>query len=158
MKGNKRKGEVFFMFRKKAIILLAIFVICFTINPTFALANQGNVKTVESDLIQPMWNYIFSYRNAFDISKSGRADVTVILNSFTADSIRVEASIQQFKDGRWVTIKTWSNTVKDNITCGLAKSWYVMSGYYYRMVSTGMVYKNGKIVEQTSYTSPIRLY
>ncbi len=146
------------MFTKKIIMLLVISVICFTINPTFILASQGNQQTMESNLIQPMWTYIDSYRNTFVISDFGRADVTVVLHSFTADSIRVEASIQQLKNGDWITIKTWSNTVHDKITCGLGKSWYVAKGYLYRMVSTGIVYKNGKIVEQTTYVSPLRYY
>ena len=146
------------MFRKKTIMLLVIFVICFIINPTFILASQGIQQTMESDLVQPMWNYIATYRNTFVISEYGRADVEVVLTSFTADSMRVEASIQQLKDGRWTTIKTWSNTTHGNIVCGLGKSWYLMSGYYYRMVSTGTVYKNGRVVEQTSFISPIRLY
>ena len=146
------------MFRKKTILLLIIFIICLTINPTSILASQENQQTTEQDLIQPMWNYIITYTNSFDISKFGRADVGVVLTSYTADSMRVEASIQQFKDGRWTTIKTWSNTTYGEVVCGLGKSWYVMSGYYYRMVSTGTVYKNGRIVEQTSYISPTRLY
>lgn len=146
------------MIRKKSIILLIILAICFIVNPTFIVASQGNQQTMESDLIQPMWTYITTYRNTFVISEYGRADVAVVLNSFTADSITVEASLQQFKDGKWITLKTWSNTVHNNITCGLGKSWYVASGYYYRMVSTGKVYKNGKMVEQTSYISPLRYY
>ncbi|MDA8226589.1 MAG: hypothetical protein M0T74_02590 [Desulfitobacterium hafniense] len=72
-------------------------------------------------------------------------------------AIGINASIQQYVNGRWTTIKSWTSTSYNN-SGYLDQTWYVTSGYYYRMVSTGAVYQNDKLVEQTSYTSPSYWY
>jgi len=77
--------------------------------------------------------------------------------AFDVDEIKVEANLQQFKNGSWVTIKSWTLTsVKDY--CILMKSWYVPKGYGYRLVSTGTVYIGGKQVESAQYKSRVIYY
>lgn len=143
------------MFRKKGIILLVILVIGLTINPAFALASGELV--VETDSVQPMWSHVSSFANLFDISAGGKATVNSLLYAYNVDSIRVQANLQQFKGDKWTTIKTWSNTSTDSY-CGLQGTWYLVSGYTYRVITTGAVYNGNQLLELVSYTSPLRKY
>ena len=82
----------------------------------------------------------------------GKATVEVILEAHDTDELKIQVNLQQYKNGGWTTIKSWSNTSKD-IYCAMGEAWYVVSGYSYRLVSTGTAYKNGVKVEQATYTS-----
>jgi len=146
------------MFKKSFVVFLSILLMCvFFSSTTAVVAGQGAEASSEDHVVTPMWNYINSYRNTFYISGGGRATVEVILDSFEADEIRLEAKLQQYKNGSWTTIKTWTST-SDWLTCSIGEYWYVASGYSYRLVSTGKVYKNGVMVEQTTYTSDSEYY
>jgi len=143
--------------KKITAIFLSILLMCIFISPGSALANQEYVVTPEDHDIKPMWDYILTFSNAFDITDQGKAIADCTITSFDADELSVEINLEQFKDGVWRTIKTWSNR-EPAPHCGVGGSWYVMSGYYYRIYSIGKAYKNGVVVEQTSYVSPSKKY
>lgn len=128
-------------------------MLCFTVLPSFA----ESLDNAKDTIIQPRWTEISQFNNSFNITSSGRADIKSSMSAFNVDLIRVEANLQQFKNGSWVTIKTWTGTSQD-VICSVVGSWYVQRGYSYRMVSTGTVYINGQQVEQANYTSNIRYY
>jgi hypothetical protein len=134
-------------------ITLIISMLCFTVLPSFA----ESLDNAKDTIIQPRWTEISQFNNSFNITSSGRADIKSSMSAFNVDLIRVEANLQQFKNGSWVTIKTWTGTSQD-VICSVVGSWYVQRGYSYRMVSTGTVYINGQQVEQANYTSNIRYY
>ena len=134
-------------------ITLIISMLCFTVLPSFA----ESLDNAKDTIIQPRWTEISQFNNSFNITSSGRADIKSSMSAFNVDLIRVEANLQQFKNGSWVTIKTWTGTSQD-VICSVVGSLYVHRGYSYRMVSTGTVYINGQQVEQANYTSNIRYY
>jgi len=145
------------MLKKSLSILISVLIII-----TFYFSSFANVKNRDGgylgeNMIQPFWQEITEFRNNFNISSTGKATVTVILYAYDVDSIEVEANLQQYKNGSWVTIKSWSNSSNDYY-CGIGESWYVMSGYNYRLYSIGTVYENEVPVEQTTYTSDPHWY
>lgn len=149
------------MYKKRSIMLLAILVVGLIINPSFIMAKEEplvlETDSEEPITVQPMWNYIGDFANSFNISNIGRARVESSLISFKADQIKIQSNLQQFKNGRWTTIKSWSSSSKI-ASCILGGTWYVLHGYYYRAVTTGMVYKGSKMVEQNTYTSNLWWY
>lgn len=108
-------------------------------------------------VIRPNFTYIWIFQTGFDISSTGKASVNVYLTAQNVDSVKVEASLQQYKNGAWTTIKSWSNT-ETGTNAGLAGTYYVAKGYSYRVVSCGSVFKSGNLVEITSYTSNSKTY
>lgn len=108
-------------------------------------------------VIRPNFTYIWIFQTGFDISSTGKASVNVYLTAQNVDSVKVEASLQQYKNGTWTTIKSWSNT-ETGTNAGLAGTYYVTKGYSYRVVSCGSVFKSGNLVEITSYTSNSKTY
>ena len=145
------------MSKKIMALFLSILLVCIFISPNPAVANQEHEVALEEHDIGPMWNYINIFANYFTINDWGKAIVDCSISSFNADELSVEVHLEQFKDGKWTSIKTWSN--RGPIPeCGLGGNWYVMSGYYYRIYSIGKAYKNGVVVEQTSYVSDSKKY
>lgn len=135
------------MYKKKIILILSLVILCIAPLQVYAASNSS-----ESHVISPMWVSITDYSNSFNISASGLAQFETILYArSTINKVVINASIQQYKNGSWQTLKSWSNTSNSN-SGYLSQQLYVTSGYYYRLVSTATVYRNNVFVEQTSYT------
>ncbi len=103
------------------------------------------------------WTEISQFNNGLTISSNGKADIESCLYSFSVDELKVEVELQQYKDGVWINIKEWLQTSTD-ISCMVFESWYVQKGFYYRLVSTGTVYKEDIQVEQTVYIGQDKWY
>ncbi|EHL07731.1 hypothetical protein HMPREF0322_01625 [Desulfitobacterium hafniense DP7] len=138
-------------------VLLAFFLVGSL--PIAVSASEGSswAQASNGGIIQPYWTYLQKYFNDFYIEPNGKALVEVIASARNSDEIRIEADLQQYAGGNWTSVKKWLKT-SVGASCGLSETWYVLSGYSYRMVSSVKVYKNGVMVEQGSYVSPTRLY
>lgn len=141
--------------RKKTVVLcISLLILCLAPMQIFGLDAEQKINFD----IGPLWVSITDFQNTFDISASGAALVNSKLYARSnINKVVINASIQQYINGSWKTIKSWTSTSSSN-SGYLNQTWYVMSGYYYRMVSTGAVYQNGVLVEQTFYTSPSYWY
>ncbi|MCT4597148.1 MAG: hypothetical protein N4A50_04635 [Vallitalea sp.] len=100
---------------------------------------------------------INTFENTFYISSNGQASVSSYITARNVDSVKVVAILQQYNNGNWKTIKSWSETTK-RTRGGAGGKWYVLSGNKYRIVSYGYTYVNGREVESTSYTSNYKVY
>jgi len=141
--------------RKKTVVLvLLLLMLCLA--PVQMLAVEKNQE--ENLEIRPLWVNIVRFSNSFDISSSGFAQVdTSLLARSNINRVVINASIQRYTNGSWLEIKSWTSTSNGYIG-DLTENWYVVSGYYYRLVSNGAVYQNGVFMEQTSYTGPAYWY
>lgn len=143
--------------KKRGVIAILLAALLVGLVSAPVLANERNPlsQNASGRIIQPYWTNLISYYNYFDIEPNGKALVDVIADARNCDEIRIEAHLQQYRNGIWTTIKSWSK-ISPGTSCNLGEKWYVSSGYSYRMVSSVKVYNNGMMVEQMSYTSPIR--
>jgi len=135
--------------RKRAVVLaLSLLILCLAPMQVFAL---GTNQVTNSE-IGPLWVSITEFTNSFEISGSGLAQFdTSLYARSNINKVVINASIQQYVNGNWQTINSWTSTSYSN-SGYLNQMWYVMSGYNYRLVSTGAVYQNNVLVEQTSFT------
>ena len=125
-------------------IIIVCLVFCTMAVPVFAESTR-----VTEDY-QTRFTNINVFMNHLEISDSGKASVTTHINGRDCDQVKVVAYLQQYKDGQWKTIKSWSETSEGTIG-GIGKSYYVMSGNSYRLKSYGYVYGEGKLLDKTSY-------
>lgn len=121
------------------------------------LVPKHNVHAETPVMIQPMFSNIAVFSNSYTISTSGVVSVASYITASNVDSCRVDVSLQQLKNGVWKTIKTWTNT-SIGTSLGLSGTYPVQGYYYYRIVSTGAVYKNGALIEKTTYISTSKYY
>lgn len=135
--------------RKRAVVLvLSLLILCVAPMQAFALGTNQ----VTNPQIGPLWVSITEFTNSFEISGSGLAQFdTSLYARSNINKVVINASIQQYINGSWQIVNSWTSTSYSN-SGYLNQKWYVMSGYYYRLVSTGAVYQNGVLVEQTSFT------
>jgi hypothetical protein len=105
-----------------------------------------------NELHQTRFSHINVFISGFDITDNGKAEVSAYLDARNASSVKVKAYLQKYEDGRWKTIKSWSEEANDS-SVGLGKSYYVASGYTYRMKYYGYVYDDSGLVEKTSNVS-----
>ena len=141
---------------KKKLIVLIIVMMVLCLFPA-QIFGQQTAHKAESD-VGILWTFITEYRNYFEVSSNGQALANVRLYaSSNIDKVVIDASIQQYANGNWKTIKSWTSTSYSS-SGYLNQTWYVNKGYYYRLVSTGKVYQNDALVEQTSYTGPSYWY
>jgi hypothetical protein len=140
--------------------VLSLLVVIFAFNvPTIADGYEPSVSksTKNYEIVTPFFTNITLFQNVFDISTDGKASISVYLTARNVDSVKVDASLQQFKNGNWLTIKSWTNTSAGTYA-GVSGTYYVAKGYQYRLVSNGYVYKSGNLVEQTEFYSNIKNY
>lgn len=133
---------------RKRLKVITVLLMVLLMIPQFGEA----IRIQDIGEIRPMFSYINVFQSTFDISSSGKSSSTVYLNARNVDKIEIEADLQQYKNGRWTTIKSWSS-IEDGTSNEFAKDWYVTKGSSYRLVAYGYVYKGNTIVESTSSTS-----
>lgn len=138
------------MKKRVEVLILSLLILCLVPMQVFAL----ETKQPTNSEIGPLWVNISRFSNSFDISSSGLSQFDTSLSARSnINKVVINASIQQNINGSWQTIKCWTSTSSSS-SGNLAQKWYVVSGYYYRLVSTGSVYQNDVLVEKTSYTGP----
>jgi hypothetical protein len=146
------------MLKKRLKHLLGIVLMIGTLGvPVQAQEKLSNNELTEQLIVQPRFTNISIFQTGFDISSTGKASVNVYLTAQNVDSVKVDASLQQYKNGAWTTIKSWTNTTAGT-NAGLSGTYYVATGYSYRIVSNGFVYKGSKMIETTTYTSVSKYY
>ncbi|NLM22358.1 MAG: hypothetical protein GX207_11575 [Peptococcaceae bacterium] len=139
---------------KKRIFLLILALVVLCVTPVQAFAQP--VQLLEG--ISPEWVVITRFFNTCNMSDSGKFEFSSALSAQShIDKVVIEARLQQEVNGSWKTIKSWISTSSGN-TGSLYKAHYVAGGYFYRLVATGCVYHNNKLIEQASYTSPLYWY
>lgn len=106
---------------------------------------------------QMRFTYISTFVNSINISQYGYTTTSSYLYAPGVDQVKLNVYLQQFKDGYWQTIKSWSNT-RDGDWNSLATGWYVTSGYLYRCITYGYVYIDGYVVESDCIISSLVYY
>lgn len=145
------------MQKKKLIkIISTVLMVCVLGIPVHAEADVI-MKVKEQMIVQPFFTNINLFQNGFTISSDGNASVRTYLTASNVTSVKVEASLQQYKNGSWTTIKSWTKT-SNGTNSELAGNYYVTKGYSYRVVSKGYVYKGTTLVETTTNTSDTKTY
>ncbi|MGO1470475.1 MAG: hypothetical protein ACTHW2_10680 [Tissierella sp.] len=138
---------------KKILKVLGVLIIALLI-----FTKQGQaVELNEIENVRPLFTNINVFQSTLDISSNGKSSSTVYLNARNVDKVKIISYLQQYKSGRWTTIKSWSGS-RNSTSYGLAKNWYVNKGYSYRFISYGYVYKGNRIVESTSRISRVIVY
>jgi hypothetical protein len=141
---------------KKRLIRIIIFMMVISA-PVNASNNQEYTNMLENKIITPYFTNISVFSSTLNISSYGKASVSSYLTARNVDNLAIEVDLQQLKDGRWISIKKWTES-SAGTSGGLSGSYYVSKGYIYRTVSKGMVYKNGALLESTSAISKMESY
>lgn len=133
---------------KKIIVLLicALMIVPVTYG-------DRNIKENEFEgMIQIEFVSIAEFRNDFSIDASGKAGLFSILDAYDGSEVVISAYLQRYQNGQWINIKHWS-VEEPGTYAEMDVSWYIASGYMYRMTSYGYVYENEVMLESDYFCS-----
>lgn len=129
------KGGVF-LNRKCNWLLVLSCVLLFQSWPVQAAETGGEIYLQQ---MTPFMLYIRDASCSMMINSNGEATVSAFVKGVSsATRTSVTANLQQLKNGKWTTIKTFSKTEKSNMV-NLLESYSVEKGYSYRVQITATV-------------------
>lgn len=145
------------MKRGNIVILFVCCMLVITSVPVRANTNLNVLEEKETNLVQPKFTNISVFSNDFYITDQGKAVLISSIDARNVDECRISMYLQKYQNGSWVTVKHWS-AIESGTFCGLGETWYVMSGYQYRMVTYCYVYFNDNLLENANYTSKTTIF
>lgn len=108
------------------------------------------IVPAQANTIQPRWTHVDELYAALKIDTT--LGIATCEGSITAQDdlpVKVIVYLQQYNNGRWVTLKTWQ--AEDSEYVYKSGSYAIYSGYKYRTYVEGFVYdSNGNMIEATS--------
>lgn len=102
-------------------------------------------------------DYINDATVGLKITSDGEAQVrsSIVGYSSSVDKVKIEATLQQYKNGRWVALKTWSKSYGSH-KGNLGETYQVSKGYSYRVVTKFTAYSGSKTETQTVTGSEVK--
>jgi len=131
-------------------------ILSFVLVITLLTVLASPVVAVETDSgISPRFTYISKVTTGLTISNAGVATCTANGCAPGVGSVKIICRLQQYKNGAWTTIRTWTGT-GTNIA-SIAKTVAVYSGYTYRTYTSFYAYNSaGSLLETaTCYSSQV---
>lgn len=106
-----------------------------------------------SSEIQPRWTYVSGVTGHLEISSSGFATLYGGGNAVhpDVDNVKVIVELQQFKNSKWQTVKTWTAVGEGWSTRTSTKTWPVYHGYSYRLYVTLEAYSGSTFLESGTH-------
>ncbi|PKM51423.1 MAG: hypothetical protein CVV02_07405 [Firmicutes bacterium HGW-Firmicutes-7] len=138
-------------------LLLLIFCVLLVL-PSGQISAKEKAKTEDTDsviTIQTIDLKIFS--NYLNINSNGKATVNVFAKGVTADKVIINTYLKRYTGSSWETVKMWSVSENGNYA-EISKSYYVASGYQYKVFSYCYLYSNGSLIESSSGSSDSIVY
>lgn len=115
----------------------------------------SGINVFADDGISPCYTGTATISASLSISTSGKATCTGKIHLYSSYTATLTVKLQRYENGYWSTVKSWSTSDSTS----LSKSYYVTSGYSYRVVTSASVYNSsGKYVEGPSATSATKSY
>ena len=138
--------------RKKCKVLLMMLccAIWMCAVPVCAQAKGGN-----ENVAVPYMLYIADASSKLSIT-SGTSNVQSWLSGTSSvTKVSITAKLQQYKNGSWTTIKTFSKS-KDSTSVTLSDTYPVTKGYTYRVQSTVTAYCGGASETRTVTSNEVK--
>ena len=137
--------------RLKKIFLFTMISVLLTTSPVSVLAAEQS-----ESLIAPCDLYTDRVSAHLTISSTGTANilVNVIGRAPLTTKIFVYVYLQQYKNGVWQSITTWSQT-KTATSNSLTKNVAVEKGYQYRVKVSSYVYSGEKYEDLVTYSAVV---
>lgn len=135
--------------RSRLLSLLLVVVLIVSVVP---------VQAVSPDIAPYRFDHVASCSIALTISSKGLATCTSDMTLRSGVTAEMTVTLYKSTDKKsWDYVKSWDTSGSFSLL--LEKSYYVMSGYYYKAVLSADIYNSsGSLVESISSTSNIHYY
>ena len=135
----------------KKFICLCLIVCALLSSTTNIFASNAAARRQEG---AAKWSYIQLVATNLSITSSGKATASaqISANPTKVDEVSIRATLQQNVNGSWRDVTSW-DVSKSSDGAILGKTYYVASGYSYRVACTFKAYVGGRVVETATLTS-----
>lgn len=131
------------MKRTLAFLLTVIMIVSAAAPAVFAVE-------IGDEGIQPRYTRLVTFDIDLSIDAKGKTtSYACATSSSGSDKINLTMELQQKVDGKWKTIKTWTNSGTFSVSLD-DKTWYVAEGYEYQTVATAYVYNSNGVWQETA--------
>ncbi len=141
------------MIRKVIVFGLSLFLLCGGSMKVFA--EQVIVEEIPEEIfeIRPLMDFISRASCDLYINSTGKATIDCSVYGYqgTTTKVSITANLQQYKGGRWVTIKTYTESANSH-RASLYETTIISKGYDYRVTAQVKAY-SGSSVETRNLTS-----
>lgn len=126
---------------KKRIITFIMLVLAVL---SIAVPASAASENLDMEPVQPRYTYIDAVGAKISINSSGLASCTGVgYAKGTYDTVDLTVYLQQYKNGTWTTLQTWTGSGTNMAV--VSGEYYVYKGYKYRTKTSMIVYdENGK--------------
>ncbi len=141
---------------KRNVLCLILGVLLYLSFSMVAYADDSIWEELKEPSISIQMAYINTTSNDFAIS-AGQAYISCSIKGYSdiTDNVTIYANLQQYKNGSWVTIESWSETFNDYIG-SINKTYSVDKGYTYRVRATFTAYSKGKSESVSSTSNTVK--
>ncbi len=122
-----------------------IITLCFCI---MSLSVEASSVDCRKTLDGTRYQHISSFKTDLKISSSGKASIRASLKGDTSvKKVKINSNLMRYKNGYFSTYIAWNKTKYSNYAF-INESYYVPSGYSYKLVTTVYVYdKYGRLLD-----------
>ena len=126
------------MWRKSILVAL---VGVLSVTGASSIYAKDVINTNENCIIVPYMDYINDATVGLKITSDEEAQVrsSIVGYSSSVDKVKIEAPLQQHKNGKWTDLKTWSKSYSSH-KGNLGETYQVSKGYSYRVVTKFTAY------------------
>ncbi|AIQ40645.1 hypothetical protein MKZ24_26555 [Paenibacillus sp. FSL R7-0297] len=136
--------------KNRFMALFALLMLFLVPQHMYAGEVNATVSNLDQDYQIQRFKIITNVSLRLFISSSGIAEMDVDLTAFQADKTSIVCNLQQYKDGGWTTLKTFSNSINSN-DLNLFQTWAVAKGNNYRIEVHATAYLNGTSESTVQY-------
>lgn len=146
------KGDDF-MTMKMILLMLCLCLMSSSSMKVFADQINKEQTLGRESIIRPYMDYIARASCFLYIDSSGKAttDCSVYGYQGTTTKVSITANLQQYKDGRWITIRTFTESANSH-RVSMYETTAISKGYTYRVTAQVKAY-SGSSVEERNLTS-----
>ena len=143
------------MSKRLSLIFGCLIITIFLCSPIYADSNKNELSDI--GVVRPHFLNISYIKTSLSIDDNAIAQTQTVVTARNVDKIVVNMRLERLENGRWTTLKTWSQSTFGT-ECILYDSIIVSRGYNYRVFSTVSVFKASVLIESTESISETWLF
>ena len=135
-----------------SVLMCGFVVLSFAQVQALEIADSMSICDIDNNCISPYMDYI-SHANSNIYISNGKATISCSVYGYQGITTRVkiDAKLQQYKNGKWVSIDTFSKE-SNSYRVSINETSSITKGYKYRVQATIKAY-SGSAVETRTVTS-----
>ena len=139
-----------------SVLICGFAVFSLTQAQALEIADSMSTYDIDNNYISPYMDYI-SYASSNIYISNGKATISCSVYGYQGITTRVkiDAKLQQYQNGKWVSIDTFSNE-SNSYRVSIDETSSITKGYKYRVQATIKAYSGSSVETKTVTSSEVK--